>query len=407
MQDQYAAAYGGLNFIEFAGDDQVEVRPLPVAAEVLEALERSLVLAWSGDSRTDDGILRRQVDGVLLGIRAQPGQPRAQGPGRAMRDALLAGDLATFAEGLRQGWSTSASWPPASPPRGWRSCTRSAAAGAAGGRCWAPVGRFMLFAGPPERRPRMVAALEAAGRPAPRSGSTCAAPLPGSSERGARMIDIGGYLASSAVVAAALAERPGRPPWSGPPGWSPAPWPPAARCCSAATAAARPTPSTWPAELMGAPAAGAAGLPGGRPHHRHLGADGRRQRLRLRRRVRPPGRGLGRPGDVLVAISTSGRSENVCGRRPGPGPRVWLVAFLGPAASPRRRRGRPARRRRRRRPRPAGPHHHRPRLVGGWSSGWRRDERGRDDEAAPGGPACRVPRPRRDPGRGGRLPARP
>ena len=45
--------------------------------------------------------------------------------------------------------------------------------------------------------------------------------------------------------------------------------------------------------------------------------------------------GLGRPGDVLVAISTSGRSENVlraaaAARRRG----LQVVAFLGPAASP-------------------------------------------------------------------------
>jgi D-sedoheptulose 7-phosphate isomerase len=39
--------------------------------------------------------------------------------------------------------------------------------------------------------------------------------------------------------------------------------------------------------------------------------------------------GLGRPGDVLVAISTSGRSENVL-RAAG----MTVVALLGPAASP-------------------------------------------------------------------------
>ena len=45
--------------------------------------------------------------------------------------------------------------------------------------------------------------------------------------------------------------------------------------------------------------------------------------------------GLGRPGDVLVAISTSGRSENVlraaaAARAKG----MAVIAFLGPAASP-------------------------------------------------------------------------
>ena len=42
-----------------------------------------------------------------------------------------------------------------------------------------------------------------------------------------------------------------------------------------------------------------------------LGRHGDRQRLRLRRRVRATGRGLGRAGDAAVAISTSGRSPNV------------------------------------------------------------------------------------------------
>jgi hypothetical protein len=40
MQDQYSAAYGGLNFMEFHGDDQVTVRSLEVAASTVEELER-------------------------------------------------------------------------------------------------------------------------------------------------------------------------------------------------------------------------------------------------------------------------------------------------------------------------------------------------------------------------------
>lgn len=168
MQDQYAAAYGGLNFIEFAGDDQVEVRPLPVAAEVMEALERSLLLAWSGDSRTDDGILRRQVDGVLLGSeRSLASLSGLKALAEAMRDALLAGDLASFAEGLRQGWEHKRRLATGiATPRLEELYEVGRAAGAAGGKVLgAGGGGFMLFAGPPERRARMVAALEGAGAP--------------------------------------------------------------------------------------------------------------------------------------------------------------------------------------------------------------------------------------------------
>lgn len=168
MQDQYAAAYGGLNFIEFDGDDRVEVRPLPVAGEVLEALERSLLLAWSGDSRTDDGILRRQVDGVLLGSEQSLASLGAlKGLAEAMRDALLAGDLASFAEGLRQGWEHKRKLATGiATPRLEELYEVGRAAGAAGGKVLgAGGGGFMLFAGPPGRRARMVAALEGAGAP--------------------------------------------------------------------------------------------------------------------------------------------------------------------------------------------------------------------------------------------------
>jgi D-glycero-alpha-D-manno-heptose-7-phosphate kinase len=168
MQDQYAAAYGGLNFIEFHDDDRVEVRPLRVAAATLEALERSLLLAWSGSSRTDGGILRRQVDGVLLGsARSLASLGALKALAEAMRDALLDGDLALFAEGLHEGWEQKR-----------RLATGIAtlrldelyavglAAGAAGGKVLgAGGGGFLLFSSPPERRGQVVAALEAAGAP--------------------------------------------------------------------------------------------------------------------------------------------------------------------------------------------------------------------------------------------------
>jgi D-glycero-alpha-D-manno-heptose-7-phosphate kinase len=168
MQDQYAAAHGGLNFIEFGGDDQVEVHPLPVAAEVLEALERSLLLAWSGASRTDGGILRRQVDGVLLGSeRSLASLGALKALAEAMRDALLAGDLAAFADGLREGWEHKRRLATGiATPRLEELYEVGRAGGAAAGKVLgAGGGGFMLFAAPPERRARVVAALEAAGAP--------------------------------------------------------------------------------------------------------------------------------------------------------------------------------------------------------------------------------------------------
>jgi D-glycero-alpha-D-manno-heptose-7-phosphate kinase len=139
-----------------------------VPAEVLEALERSLLLAWSGDSRTDGGILRRQVDGVLCGSeRSLASLGALKALAEAMRDALLAGDLATFADGLREGWAHKRRLATGiATPRLEELYEVARVAGASAGKVLgAGGGGFMLFAAPPRRRARVVAALEAAGAP--------------------------------------------------------------------------------------------------------------------------------------------------------------------------------------------------------------------------------------------------
>ncbi|HYT26154.1 MAG TPA: GHMP kinase [Actinomycetota bacterium] len=168
MQDQYAAAFGGLNFIEFHGDDDVEVRPLEVRSSTVEELERSLLLAWSGQGRTDGGILRRQIDGVLGGSARSLGSLGAmKALAEAMRDALLAGDLATFAEGLHEGWEQKRRLATGiATPRLEELYEVGRAAGAAGGKVLgAGGGGFLVFCGPPAHGDRVAAALEAAGAP--------------------------------------------------------------------------------------------------------------------------------------------------------------------------------------------------------------------------------------------------
>jgi D-glycero-alpha-D-manno-heptose-7-phosphate kinase len=165
MQDQYAAAFGGLNFIEFHGDDRVEVRPLRVDGDTLEELERSLLLAWSGQSRTDGGILRRQVDGVLAGSAESLATLDAlKRLAETMRDALLGGDLATFAEGLHEGWRQKRRLATGiATPRLDELYAVGRAAGAAGGKVLgAGGGGFLLFyAHRPEDTRQAMAAAQA------------------------------------------------------------------------------------------------------------------------------------------------------------------------------------------------------------------------------------------------------
>jgi D-glycero-alpha-D-manno-heptose-7-phosphate kinase len=168
MQDQYAAAFGGLNFIEFHSEEDVAVRPLQVSAETVQELERSLLLAWSGRSRTDDGILRRQVDGVLGGsARSLESLEAMKALATGMRDALLRGDLADFADGLHEGWRQKRRLASGiATPRLDELYAVGRRAGAAGGKVLgAGGGGYLLFATPPGARARVADALEAAGAP--------------------------------------------------------------------------------------------------------------------------------------------------------------------------------------------------------------------------------------------------
>ena len=105
MQDQYASAFGGFNFIEFLGPERVVVNPLRIHPEILNELHGSLLLCHTGVNRKSGGILRRQVDAYEAG-RADSiaALERIKSLTFEMKEALLTGDLDRFCEGLNEGW---------------------------------------------------------------------------------------------------------------------------------------------------------------------------------------------------------------------------------------------------------------------------------------------------------------
>jgi D-glycero-alpha-D-manno-heptose-7-phosphate kinase len=60
MQDQYAATFGGFNFIEF-GANAVVVNPLRIERATLNELEYSLLLVYTGRTRLSSKIIESQV----------------------------------------------------------------------------------------------------------------------------------------------------------------------------------------------------------------------------------------------------------------------------------------------------------------------------------------------------------
>jgi len=104
-QDQYAAAFGGVNFIEFLPGDHVIVNPLRIAPHVLAEFETSLVICFSGQSRESSTIIEAQQ----LGMRradddALSALHTLKEDALAMKLALLSGRLDSMAEILHRSW---------------------------------------------------------------------------------------------------------------------------------------------------------------------------------------------------------------------------------------------------------------------------------------------------------------
>jgi D-glycero-alpha-D-manno-heptose-7-phosphate kinase len=64
-QDQYAAAYGGLNLIRFLPNGQVEVEPIIMEPEVYIQLQSNLILFYTGTTRSASGVLNDQQNNLL------------------------------------------------------------------------------------------------------------------------------------------------------------------------------------------------------------------------------------------------------------------------------------------------------------------------------------------------------
>lgn len=64
-QDQYAATFGGINFIEFFADNQVIVNPLRVRDEWIETLQNNLILFYTKTSRESAKIIEVQAENVV------------------------------------------------------------------------------------------------------------------------------------------------------------------------------------------------------------------------------------------------------------------------------------------------------------------------------------------------------
>lgn len=103
-QDQYAAAFGGFNFMEFSADD-VLVNPLRVADSTVRELEHNTLLAYTGRTRFSDHIIEDQTSRYESGnAEAVEGLRAQRDLAYAMKRVLLRGDVNEFGAMLGEAW---------------------------------------------------------------------------------------------------------------------------------------------------------------------------------------------------------------------------------------------------------------------------------------------------------------
>jgi D-glycero-alpha-D-manno-heptose-7-phosphate kinase len=164
-QDQYAAAFGGMNFIEFFSRDRVIVNPLRVRRSILNELESSIVMCFSGQSRSSDAIIREQIEVAKTSTAALQALHDLKRDALDMKQAIIAGNMRTIAEILDHSWiakkatskSVSNPYLDALYKTARENGARAGKVSGAGG------GGYMMFIADPDDRPRLIRALAAAG----------------------------------------------------------------------------------------------------------------------------------------------------------------------------------------------------------------------------------------------------
>jgi D-glycero-alpha-D-manno-heptose-7-phosphate kinase len=158
-QDQYAAAFGGMNYIRFNPDGTVDVEPMSPCPAFFAGLERRALLFYTGHQRDANTILRR------LSVMT----PERRSILRELRDladelrttVLGSGDVDRVAGILHQGWQLKRSQDTGISGSGvdeWYCAARRA--GAQGGKLLgAGGGGFLLVLAPPDRHEAIRAAL--------------------------------------------------------------------------------------------------------------------------------------------------------------------------------------------------------------------------------------------------------
>ena len=96
-QDQYAGAFGGINFLEFKKNGLVKINQLKLSKKTIEDLENSLILVYTGKPHFAGSSNKKMIDNIKKGIGVKY-LLRIKDIAREMKNSLLKGDLENFSK---------------------------------------------------------------------------------------------------------------------------------------------------------------------------------------------------------------------------------------------------------------------------------------------------------------------
>ncbi len=162
-QDQYAATFGGFNFMEFAHDDRVVVNPLRIKNWIISELEASLLLYFGGVSRQSAEIIDEQVSNVKRKeSKAIEATHALKQEALQMKESLLKGDFDSLVASMEAGWAAKKRMAKSiSNPQIEESYALAKQAGMQTGKIsGAGGGGFMMLLVDPAKRMNVIRALE-------------------------------------------------------------------------------------------------------------------------------------------------------------------------------------------------------------------------------------------------------
>lgn len=152
-QDQYAAAYGGFNFMEFMPDDSVRVDPIICDPKTIQQIEQNTLIFYTGIMRSASGLLQRQSDEIVVSAEKQSIMSKMVALAHQLKSELERNNVAAFGEILHENWLLKKSLTKgisSAEIDGWYSAALQA--GATGGKLLgAGAGGFLMIFAPVDR----------------------------------------------------------------------------------------------------------------------------------------------------------------------------------------------------------------------------------------------------------------